>query len=82
MDTNITAIAPAIALFFITSSVNIKINNMLKKSPLNAINKNIFKLPLLEVKTNIELRKQETKNAIEKPIIVARIGEIRLARYK
>ena len=57
-------------------------NNMLKKSPLNAINKNIFKLPLLEVKTNIELRKQETKNAIEKPIIVARIGEIRLAKYK
>jgi hypothetical protein len=57
MDTTITAIAPAIALFFITISVNIKINNMLKKSPLNAINKNIFKLPLLAVKTNIELRK-------------------------
>ena len=82
MGITVTTIAPAIALFFITSSVNIKINNMLKKSPLNAINKNIFKLPLLEVKTNIELRKQETKNAIEKPIIVARIGEIRLAKYK
>ena len=35
----------------------IKINSMFKKSPLNEINKNILKLPLLEENTNTELRK-------------------------
>ena len=55
---------------------------MFKKSPLNAIHKNILKLPLLEVNTNTELRKQETITDTAKATIVARIGEIRLARYK
>ena len=82
MGITVTTIAPAIALFFITSSVNIKINSMFKKSPLNAINKNILKLPLLEVNTNTEFRKYETATATQKAIIVARIGKIRLARYK
>ena len=82
MGITITTITPAIVLFFITSSVNIKINSMFKKSPLNAINKNILKLPLLEVNTNTELRKYETATATGKATIVARIGEIRLARYK
>jgi hypothetical protein len=44
--------------------------------------KNILKLPLLEVNTNTELRKYETATATGKATIVARIGEIRLARYK
>jgi hypothetical protein len=43
MGITVTTIAPAIVLFFITSSVNIKINSMFKKSPLNAINKKYLK---------------------------------------
>lgn len=82
MGITITTITPAIVLFFITSSVNIKINSMFKKSPLNAISTNILKLPLLEANTNTELRKYETITDAAKAAIVARIGEIRLARYK
>ena len=77
----ITTMRPAITLSFIITVVNIKINSTLKKSPVNAINRNFLKLPLLVVNTYFELRKYETMTEIANAKIVAITGTMMPARY-
>ena len=81
MGMTITTITPAITLSFMINVVNIKINSTLKKSPVNAINRNFLKLPLLAVNTYFELRKYETMTETANAKIVARTGAIMPARY-
>lgn len=82
MGMRITTIIPAITLSFINNVVNIKINSIFIKSPLNAINKNFLKLPLLDENTYVELRKYETMTEARNAKIVAKIGGMMAARYK
>lgn len=81
MGITITTMTPAITLSFMINVVNIKINSTLKKSPVNAINRNFLKLPLLVVNTNFELRKYETMTETANAKIVSRTGAIMPARY-
>ena len=78
----ITTIIPAITLSFINNVVKIKINSIFIKSPLNAINKNFLKFPLLDENTYVELRKYETMTEARNAKIVAKIGGMMAARYK
>lgn len=81
MGIRITTIIPAITLSFINNEVNIKINSIFIKSPLNAISKNFLKLPLLDENTNVELRRYETITEARNAKIVAKIGGMMAARY-
>jgi hypothetical protein len=82
MGITITTIIPAITLSFINTEVNIKINSMFIKSPLNAIKKNFLKLPLLDVNTYVLFRKYETMTEATNAKIVAKTGTRMAVRYK